>query len=135
MLVVAGVTDTDMGGAIVIAALPDFAWSAALTAVTITALFGTFEGAMYMPVLDTLPTAELPPAIPFTFHVTEVLDVPITVAANCCDWPTPTVAVDGVTDTAIGGITVTTADADLLASATLVALTTTETLGTTLGAV
>ena len=130
-----GVTATDTAAANVTVALPDFVVSATLTAVTVTGLFGIRAGATYMPVLDTVPSGELPPAIPFTFQVTEVLDVPKTEAANCCDRPMPTVVVDGVTETETGAVTVTPADADLLGSETLVALTATATFGTVLGAV
>src|ERR1017187_5024883 len=59
-------------------------------------------------------------------HVTAVLLVSMTVAANCCCWlPLVSVAVAGVTLTATGGINVTVADAVKFEFAWLVAVTTT----------
>jgi hypothetical protein len=55
--------------------------------------------------------------------VMPVLDVPVTVAVNCCCAPTVTVAVTGERLTAIGGTTVTAAEFDLVGSATDVAVT------------
>jgi hypothetical protein len=41
-------------------------------------------GAVYRPAEETVPVAELPPAVPFTFQVTDPLWPPLTVAVNCC---------------------------------------------------
>jgi hypothetical protein len=62
-----------------------FVVSAALVAVTVTLPpEGTTDGAEYSPFVDTVPTVELPPAIPLTPQVTAVFVVPLTVAVNCC---------------------------------------------------
>jgi hypothetical protein len=64
---------------------PDFVVSACDTAVTVTvAGLGTTEGAVYSPAVEIVPTVEFPPATPFTCQVTAVLEVPVTVAVNCC---------------------------------------------------
>src|SRR6266404_8207408 len=47
-----------------------------------------------------VPSAALPPATPFTDHVTAVLVVPVTVAVNGCVSPRRTLTDDGVTETA-----------------------------------
>jgi hypothetical protein len=75
---------------------PDFVESACEVAVTLTvAGFGSAAGAAYSPVLETVPLD----APPFTLQVTPVLDVPVTVAANCCVFAVATVAVGGATET------------------------------------
>jgi hypothetical protein len=56
-----------------------------------------------------VPTVELPPLTPFTLQVTATLDVPVTVAVNCCSPLTGTWAVGGETVTVIEGATVTVA--------------------------
>jgi hypothetical protein len=61
-------------------------------------------------------------------HVTAVLDVPVTVAKNCCVCEAARLAVWGVTETVTevpGGLSVTLALALLVGSATLVAVTVT----------
>src|SRR5579864_1802918 len=45
---------------------------------------GTTDGAVYKPVLSTVPTEGLPPVAPFTSQVSCVLLVPLTEAVNCC---------------------------------------------------
>jgi hypothetical protein len=63
----------------------DLVVSACETAATVTdAGLGTAEGAVYSPEVEIVPTVELPPATPFTCQVTAVLEVPVTVAVNCC---------------------------------------------------
>ena len=57
--------------------------SATLVAATVTLPEGTLEGAVYKPPVEMVPTAELPPRIPFTLQVTVVFDIPLTVATNC----------------------------------------------------
>ena len=74
--------------------------------------------------------------LPETFQMTALLLVPVTVAVNCCWPPTFTCAVDGETVTVGPDTTVTVAVADLLESATEVAVTVTVGgFGTTEGAV
>ena len=58
-------------------------------------------------------------------HVTLVFAEPVTVAVNCCVAPCPSADAVGFMLTATGGFSVTTALADLVASATLVAVTVT----------
>ena len=77
-------------------ALAVFVGSAALVAATVTAPpEGTVEGAEYKPLEDTVPTVELPPAIPFTLQVAAVFVVPLIVAVNCWLWETCTDAAVG----------------------------------------
>lgn len=77
------VTGPGGGAVIVTTADADFDVSATLRAVTLTvAGEGTLAGAVYRPLLLTVPTVELPPATPFTSHVTAVFDVPVTDALN-----------------------------------------------------
>jgi len=57
--------------------------SACETAVTVAeATFGMVDGAVYTPVEDIVPAAELPPSALSTCQVTSVLPVPFTVALN-----------------------------------------------------
>jgi hypothetical protein len=56
--------------------------SAALVAVTVCE--PVVLGAVYSPLLETVPTVVLPLAIPSTDHVTLVFELPVTVAVNCC---------------------------------------------------
>jgi hypothetical protein len=64
------------------------------------------------------------------------LFVPVTVAVNACVWLKPTVAVAGNTDTLTFCVIVTVAEADLVVSATEVAVTVTVGLaGSVAGAV
>ncbi|MBK5295264.1 MAG: hypothetical protein JJE04_26755 [Acidobacteriia bacterium] len=44
---------------------------------------GTIDGAEYNPIVDTVPTVEFPPAIPFTDQVTPVFVALLTLAVNC----------------------------------------------------
>lgn len=72
-----------VAGVIVICAVPERAVSAADTAVTVTADGeGTAAGAVYIPELEIVPTLALPPATPFTCHVTAVLEEFVTVTDN-----------------------------------------------------
>ena len=59
-----------------------------------------------------MPTVVLPAAIPPTDHVTSVLDVPVTCAANWIVCPTPTDGVAGVIAIFAGATNVTSAVAD-----------------------
>jgi hypothetical protein len=77
-------------------ALADFVVSAALIAVTENvAGEGTLPGALYSPLVLMVPNVEFPPVTPFTFHVTDLFVVLVTVAVNCLDFPTRTLALVG----------------------------------------
>jgi hypothetical protein len=87
-----------------------------------------------------VPKVAVPPVAPFTLHVTERLDVFVTVAVNCCVIEGATVTFEGATVTVTGGgaggCTVTVADPVDGGDATLAACTVTVAgLGTTAGAV
>ena len=71
---------------------------------------------MYRPEVIEPPVAD---------QVTAVLLLPLTLAVNCCDPPVVSDADPGVMETATtgGALTVTLADADLVVSAALVAVT------------
>jgi hypothetical protein len=58
-------------------------------------------------------------------HATAVFDVPVTDALNCCVVPVDIAALVGLTETATTGTTVALAEADLVGSAALVAVTVT----------
>ena len=58
--------------------------SAALAAVMVTAEeAGTDIGALYFPLREIVPTVELPPMMPLTLQITEVFELPVTVAVYC----------------------------------------------------
>ena len=91
---------TGTGFCNVTALLPDAAASAELTALTVTVLeLGTVAGAVYTPVELIVPVAALPPATPFTCHVTAVFDDPATVAPKDFVAPARTFALAGETVT------------------------------------
>src|SRR5258706_10704301 len=69
---VAGETETEIADATVTVALTDLELSAALHALTVTGARGAVAGAVYSPVLDTVPVAEFPPATPFAVQLTDV---------------------------------------------------------------
>jgi hypothetical protein len=99
----------------VIAALADFVASATLVAVSV--YVPGAEGAVYRPDVVQMP------AVPD--HVTEVLLDPVTAALNCCVLPAVKETDPGFTVTATVDVcasTVIVAVADLLGSATLVAV-------------
>ena len=78
-------------------AAADFEESACAVAVTLTCEgFGAVAGAVYKPEFVMVP----PDAPPATLHVTTPFDVPVTVAVNCCVFPTSTLALAGATETA-----------------------------------
>jgi hypothetical protein len=80
----AGDMVTFTGATIVAEADADLVGSARLVAATATvAGVGTAAGAVYSPVLDTVPTVALPPASPFTAQETPAFVVPVTVAVSC----------------------------------------------------
>jgi hypothetical protein len=113
-------------------ALADFAMSVTLVTVTFTvAGDGGAAGATYSalaaPFDATVPTVELPPAMPFTLHVTAVdgLPVPDMVAINACPAPVEIVAEVGEMPTTMSSFTVTTDEALTSDSALLEAVTVT----------
>jgi len=64
-------------------AVADLVGSATDTALTVTvAGEGTVLGAVYNPVVDTVPAVALPPVTPFTCQVTAVFVALLTVAVN-----------------------------------------------------
>src|SRR5215467_897647 len=112
-----GVTDTATVGVSATVALADLVGSATLVAVMVTVCAEEIvAGAVYNPPVVRVPTDG------FILQVTAVLLVPLTVAVNCC-WPLAVRVTDtGVTDTATVGVSATVALADLVGSATLVAV-------------
>jgi hypothetical protein len=84
---------------------------------------GTDDGAVSSPALEIVPQAAPVQPLPARLQETVVLDEPVIVAVNCRLAPVSTCAVDGETVTATGGMTVTEAVADLVGSATKVAVT------------
>ena len=112
-----GEIEIDTTGALltVTVAEADLVESAVLVAVTVKV--PAELGAVYRPAVEMLP--------PVADHVTAVLLLPVTVAANCCVPPVSSDAETGetVTATTAGEVTVTVATADFVVSATLVALT------------
>ena len=106
----------------VTAADADFVVSATLVAVTVCE--PAKVGAVYKPLELTVPAVELPPFTPSTDHVTDVFELFVTVAVNCCVPPVAIVALVGLIVTVVLGVaTVTAADADFVVSPTLVAVT------------
>lgn len=104
---------------IVTMASADLDESAWLVAVTITrSSLATIAGAVYSPVAEMLPVFGV------SDHDTRELALPFTVALNCCVWPAPNVAERGET-LILKGVRLMTAVADLVGSATLVAVTVT----------
>ena len=118
---VAGVAVTNTGASSEIEALADLVGSAVLVAVTTTVWAEAIAaGAVYRPVLVMAPTLEL------IDHVTAVFpEPPVTLAVNCWDWEAERRAVAGVAETDTGGSSEIEALADLVGSATLVAVTVT----------
>jgi len=122
-------TDTVPGGFTVTVADAELAVLAWLVALTVTEVVEVTEGAVRSPEVEMDP-AEVD-------QVAAVFDDPLTVAVNCWVPPEETVALAGeiATDTVAGGLTVTVAAAELELLAWLVALTVTEVVEVTLGAV
>jgi hypothetical protein len=78
-------TVTATGAVMVTLADPETVGVAAVVAVTETvAGEGTVDGAVYKPVVSTIPTAGFPPEAPLTDQLTDVLVEFCTVAVNCC---------------------------------------------------
>lgn len=110
---VVGEMETETGALTVTSAEAVFVESAALFAVMV--YVPAVVGAVYRPVLEIVP--------PVALQLTPVFVVPVTVAENCCVAPVRIEAEVGFTETEIGAETVTVAEADLVLSATLVAVT------------
>jgi hypothetical protein len=97
---VLGATDTETSLVMIARALEFLLVSSALVAVTETELgAGKLAGAVYVPPAVIVPTAALPPGIPFTLQITALFVELLTVATNVCCSPNKTVAFDGVTAT------------------------------------
>lgn len=60
-------------------------------------------GAVYRPEEEIVPVTEFPPATPLTLQFTAPELAPVTVAVNCCVWPSGTEAVAGCTVTVTFG--------------------------------
>jgi len=83
-----GDTESEISLVTVTAAVALFELSAALVASTLTdAGTGRWCGAVYAPVASIVPMLALPPATPFTDHVTAVLVELLTVAVKTCGKP------------------------------------------------
>ncbi|HEY8670072.1 MAG TPA: hypothetical protein VIL63_04465 [Terriglobales bacterium] len=86
---------------------------------------GSTTGAVYSPELEIVPVTAVPPVAPSTCQVTAVLLAPLTLAVNC--WLVPVASEvevgESEIDSVSGALTLTLADADLLVSTTLVAVT------------
>jgi hypothetical protein len=98
--------------------LADADWVGSATLVAVMMNVPALLGAVYR------PPAEIEP--PVADHVTAVLELPLTVAVNCCDPPVVSDAEAGeiATATVAAAPTLTAAEADWLVSAMLVAVTT-----------
>src|SRR5271154_3575175 len=94
----------------------DLDGSACSTAVTV-AVAATL-GATYSPVSVTVPSVAFPPSIPFTFQVTAVSVIPVTVAVNCCAAPAATFTFDGAPETTASAAPQLTVMSVMLAAAT-----------------
>ncbi len=117
----AGLTFTDTEGVRVMLADADLVGSAWLVAVTVTVCGAAMvSGAVYNPEALIAPTP-----LGLNHQVTAVLLVLATVAVNCWGLPASSVALAGATLTAMPGTRVTAAEADLVGSAWLVAVTVT----------
>ena len=99
-----GATDIAMLSSKVTLADPLLCPSPWLTAVTVTlAGDGIAVGAVYSPESEIVPVAAIPPATPFTSHVTAAFELPVTLDWNCCVAPKRTFALGGVTVTVTPG--------------------------------
>jgi len=58
---------------------------------------------VYRPEEETVPAMEFPPAMPLTLQFTAFKLAPVTLAVNCCVWPSGTDAVAGCTVTVTFG--------------------------------
>jgi hypothetical protein len=115
---------TDIGTAISTCAEADLVVSACDVTVTFTeGGFGTIAGAVYNPPDEIVPQPLPAQPAPEMLHDTTVLEVPLTLAANCLELEGAIVAALGEIVTVTTGTIVTEAVADSLGSATDVAVT------------
>ena len=123
------VTTVGGGAAVTVSvALAEIVGSKLLRAVTVTLSCELVEGAEYKPEAEIVPVAALPPAVPFTSHMTLLSVGPVTDAENCCVAPDASVAVVGEIVTTVGGgvgLTVSVALAEIVGSKLLRAVTVT----------
>ena len=104
-LALSGEIDTDTeSGLTETKALADAVDWAALRAVTVIEPEGTDPGAVYRPDDEMVPTIEFPASVPLTSQLTAVLLVPETVALNCCECFTSTLALVGEIETETGAV-------------------------------
>src|SRR5262252_2777259 len=123
MLGDAGETFTDTAAKTVTVAEPERLVSALDLAVTVTLDPGTEAGAVYTPLVLIVPTVAFPPTTPFTLQVTPRFCASFcTVAVNCCVAEMFKETDAGETDTLMGAVTVSVADAVLDVSAADVAV-------------
>src|SRR5271169_786278 len=101
MLLGATVTVIGIGEVIVTVAEPDMLGYATNVAVTATVgELGTLAGAVYRPLLVTIPHERPTHPLPDKLQITTVLVVPVTVAVNCICLPVCTGPLAGETVTA-----------------------------------
>lgn len=93
-----------------------------VTAFGVGRSIGAVYVAVFTPVLAIVPSAELPPAMPFTSHTTATPAATQKEALNPCVSPSPTLADGGVIEFVAAQVMVTAALPDFAASATLVAI-------------
>jgi hypothetical protein len=115
---VVGAIELGLAHAIVTPALPVFAGSATLAAITVTSAGdGITAGAVYTaelaPFTTIVPTVAFPPGAPFTLQMTPPATPPVPemLAVKTCAPPGATVAVAGETEIAMPSCKVTLADA------------------------
>jgi hypothetical protein len=115
---------TETGVTKVICAEADFVVSACDVTVTVTAAgLGRIAGAVYSPAAVMCPQFEPVQPVPATLHNTDVLELPVTCAENCREAEAAIVAEVGEMVILTPGTIVTVALADLVGSATDVAVT------------
>jgi hypothetical protein len=131
-LAAAGAIVFALAQVIVTLALPNFAASATLVAVTLTVagdggVAGAVKTAVVAPFAAIVPSVAFPPATPFTLQVTSVagLPVPVTLAVNTCAAPVATLTGLGATLTTMSSLRLTPAAALACESALLTASTVT----------
>ena len=108
---------TDAGGTRVIVAVADVVELAMLVAVIMTFWVALMlDGAVYIPLAESVPI------LGFILHATPELLVPVTLAENCWAWEADILAELGLIVTDTGGTRVIMALANLVESATLVAV-------------
>jgi hypothetical protein len=113
-----GLTETATAWGAVTVTVAEADWVGSATLVAVTLNVPALLGAVYRPEDEIWP--------PDADQVTPVVELPLTLAVNCCVPPVVSEAEPGemVTPTVVVAVTVTAADADLVLSAMLVAVTT-----------